>query len=534
MVGRLRPPQIAAYRLAMRKQDKLDTLKGYVLPSGVFLTATLLVLAYPPFDIGLLGLVALVPWLRQLEGLTPRAAWRQGYWLGILFFGGTIWWLVHVTVVGTVALVAYLALYFAAFGAFVAWWCRTSVPGTNSEKGAWHHGCLAPLLASAWTLLEWGRGTVGSGLGWNLLAHTQWHSPLVQIADLSGVYGVSWLVVFINVLVWQVWSRRTWRLAVAVVATLGLVVGYGAWQQAVAERTIARGPVLDVALVQGNIPQDEKWDPDFVERIKTRYEQLTRQAAQAKPDLVIWPETAVPGLADDPDLAAWLKALALDLGVPLLVGAPAGSWEELTNSAILVDGEGRVVDRYDKLHLVPFGEFIPGEGWWPILGCVRQWLPIGQFIPGTRFTIFNPTPDTRYPSLSTLICFEDLFPELARTFVRSGAHALVTITNDAWFGRTAAPVQHAQASTFRAVEHRVWMLRAANTGLTCAIDPAGRMVATVRGERGRSLWVAGVAMVPVALGVMGPTLYTRLGDWWLGVCAALIFVGVMLRYRRER
>jgi len=481
----------------------------------------LLVLAFPPFDLGCLALVALVPWLNGLEECSARTAWWRGYAIGLLFFAGTMWWLVHVTLVGLVILVAALALYFAAFSLFATWQLRQPLSCRSL--------LLAATLASTWTFLEWLRGTLLSGLGWNLLAHTQWHSPLVQIADLIGAYGVSWLVVFVNVAVWQAWRRRCWRPAAAVGLVLALVVGYGVVRRAAVERALARSPVVRVALLQGNIPQSQKWDVGFLESIMQRYDALTRQAAQAGAQLIIWPETAVPALANTPEFQAWLGHLSREVKIPLLVGAPWGAGESATrlmNSALLVTPDGRVADRYDKMHLVPFGEFIPGEAWWPGLGRVRDWLPIGEFTPGTRATVFD-VPTAPPLSLSTLICFEDLFPAISRMMVRHGARLLVTITNDAWFGQTAAPIQHAQASTLRAIESRVWMLRAANTGWTGAIDPAGRIVAR------EQVWVPGVVVAPVALAPLGPTLYTRLGDWWLLLCAACLLLPylILIKYK---
>lgn len=390
---------------------------------------------------------------------------------------------------------------------------------------------LPVLLASAWTLLEWLRGTLFTGLGWNLLGHTQWRLPTAQLADLVGVYGVSWFVVAVNVVVWLAWRRRSWRLAAAVALLLAAAVGYGAVRRHQVERAVGQGPVLAVALLQGDIPQAQKWEPRFVQRILARYGALTRQAAQAGAQLIIWPETAVPGLANEPEVQAWLGDLSRAVQVPLLVGTPWGRWDppvELFNSAVLMAPDGRLADRYDKMHLVPFGEFIPGESWWPALGGVRERLLIGQFTPGRRPTVFQIPPTT----LSVLICFEDLFPAISRQMVRRGARVLTTITNDAWFGRTAAPIQHAQASAFRAIEHRVWMLRAANTGWTGAMDPAGRLVATVRGPDGRTLWTPGLTLVPVALGPVGPTLYTRWGDWWLLLCAAVVLLPVASRSTR--
>ncbi len=499
---------------------------------GVLLSALLLVLAYPPADVGLLGLVALIPWLRTLETLAEddmphpfRAAWWSGYRLGILYFGGTMWWLGHVTITGTVVLVAYLALYPAAFGVLTVWALRWRV-----AEGL----PLAAFLASGWTLLEWVRSTFGTGLGWNLLAHTQWRGPFLQLADLVGVYGVSWFVALLNAAIWQAWRRRG-RSATVIVLLVLAAVGYAAARRAVVERAIAPHPVLSVAVVQGNIPQEQKWDAEYVAKIADRYEDLTRQAAAAGAKLIVWPETSVPGFANEPEWRDWLTDRSDEVGAPLLVGAP---WLEehpgprLFNSALLVTPVEGIVERYDKLHLVPFGEFLPGEIWWPVLGRVRERLPIGQFTPGTHPTIFQIPTDPPVTA-GVLICFEDVFPDISRLMVRRGARLLATITNDAWFGQTAAPIQHTQASVFRAVEHRVWMLRAANTGYSCVIDPLGRIVAAVHDAQGRAIGVPGVQVVPIPVGSAAPTVYTLLGDWWLLLCAGSLLLTVSLQNRSQ-
>ncbi len=486
-------------------------------PMIVF-SALLLVLSYPPTDLGWLAFVALIPWLCVLEGLSPRAAWWHGYMVGLIFFGGTIWWLGHVTVTGAVVLVAYLALYFAAFSAAVVWVIRR----TSGVQPL----VLVSVLASLWTLLEWVRGWFGSGMGWNLLAHTQWQTPLLQWAEWVGVYGVSWIVAFVNLLLWQAWRRRGGRpLAVAAVVLVGTLT-VGAFRAATVERALAQGKSLRVAVVQGNIPQNQKWDLDYVQQIQRRYEELTAEAARAQAAIIVWPETSVPALADDQAVQTWLGGLATQAHAVLLVGAPwqmAVAPTRLYNSALLFSQTGQLRARHDKLHLVPFGEFIPGEQWFTGLGRLRDHLPIGQFVAGTRPTVFH-LPTTPPTTMSALICFEDLFPEISRTLVLRGARVLATITNDAWFGRTAAPLQHAQASVFRAVEHRVWMLRAANTGLSCAINPTGRIVADVHDEHGQRINVSGIAVAPITLATLGPTLYTSCGDWWLLICLAILWM----------
>ena len=312
------------------------------------LPATLLVLAYPPFDLGLLALVALIPWLIALDGTSSRAAWRFSYLVGLLVFSGTLWFLVYVTAIGGLVLVAYLALYFAAFGAIAAWALRRAPESWRTPI----------FLASAWTLLEALCGALFSGFGLTNLGHTQWRGPLLQLADLVGAYGVTWFVVWVNVSMWQAWRRRSWRPAAAVAVVLAATVTYGVARRELVERAVAKGPTTRIALVQGNIPQSQKWDAESYRMIAQRYAELTHQAAQESPALIIWPETAVPGFPAQPEVHSWLEALAKNTGAGLLVGTPwaeeQGERVELYNSALLVGPDGAFLDRYDKVHLVPF------------------------------------------------------------------------------------------------------------------------------------------------------------------------------------
>jgi apolipoprotein N-acyltransferase len=224
--------------------------------------------------------------------------------------------------------------------------------------------------------------------------------------------------------------------------------------------------------------------------------------------------------------------------MPLLVGAPMGRffhgsavrWES-TNSAALIDGKHGVIQRYDKLRLVPFGEFVPGETRFPWL---RDLLPpIGTFIPGKHPIVFSVPLETSGLTLplSVLICFEDVFPDLARRFVHQGARALVVITNDAWFGRTAAPYQHAQASVFRAVELRVPVVRAANTGWSGCFDAAGRRTASVQGPGGRETFVEGWASCGILPG-RAITVYSIWGDWLPVLCVLMMVLWWIRRSRR--
>ena len=435
-------------------------------------------------------------------------------------------------------------------------------------------------VPAAWVALEFLRSHLLSGFGWNLLGYSQTPWPaLIQIADVTGVWGVSWLIVLVNVAIAGVLraGKPSSRMAPLLIAA-GCLIAAGLYGVVKLAQPLYGMPPpapwnegragVRVAVVQGNIPQEQKWDEAYRDAILERYDQLTHQAAAQQPDLIVWPEASVPGLlVDDEALTARIRRLTHDAGSPVLLGAPLSRLHQgvsrYTNSAVILGPDGSISARYDKLHLVPFGEFVPFESLAPWLREVLP--PIGDFVPGHEYTVFetrdpSQTSDIRHQTsdqrpetrdqrkrvtsslqspvsslaspFSVLICFEDIFPELARRFVQRGAQWLVTITNDAWFGNTAAPYQHAQASTFRAVELRVPMVRAANTGWSGCIDSRGRWVTSVRDPRGEELFVEGVAVCEVTVGDT-PTMYRRWGDWfaWLCIlgCLGGMFFAIMKR-----
>jgi len=517
-----------------------------------------LVASFPNFNQPYCAWVALVPWLLALRDMTPRQTIRWSYLVGLAFFLGSIWWLVHVTVVGLIVLCAYLALYFGVFGwlTHLALGSRCKVQGSRGRSLS-----LVPcplsvfVVPAAWVSLEFLRSHLFTGFGWNLLGYSQTPAlAAIQLADLTGVWGVSFVIVLMNVAIAQyVRAREVRRVVPAMLLALVCVTaswGYGQWRL----RQPETGARLTIAVVQGNIPQQEKWDAAFQQEILERYARLTQEAARRKPQLIIWPETSVPGFVEvDETLATRVQALARSAGVPLVVGAPmihptvpapqrgrrAGEVAPFTNSTLLLDSTGTFVARYDKLHLVPFGEFVPFEDVMPWLRTTLP--PIGDFVPGHEHTVFHldgsmPQATSRRSEekeslepaawspqpFSVLICFEDIFPNLARQFVRRGARLLATITNDAWFGNTAAAYQHAQASTLRAVELRVPMVRAANTGWSGCIDAKGRWVASVRDPRGQELFVEGVAVCEVAVASNPDSVYRRYGDWFAWLCLLVV------------
>lgn len=439
---------------------------------------------------------------------------RISFLTGFLFFLGLTHWLYHVTWPGMFLLVFYLSLYVVLFGMGVAF---------LSDRG-FLLGILT--LPSLWVALEFLRSHLLTGFGWGLLGYSQWRFlPFIQIADVTGAYGVSFLVMLGNVTLyhlirWDHSKKGRLFLVIGMAVIFFSTLFYGK----IRLQTLLSPSTLRVSVIQGNIPQDLKWDASARDLVMKKYEHLTELAALNTPDIIFWPETSVPGfLPDEKDLLDRLVALSQKIKTYLLVGTPWNEGGVTYNSALFLKG-GKILERYDKLHLVPYGEFIPFEDTFPFM---RDWIVTGDFYPGKEETVF------RHPkgSFSVLVCFEDIFPELVRRF--QGSDFLVNITNDAWFGESGAPFQHAQASVFRAVENRKTVLRIANTGYTCLIDPKGRILQDLRVE-GEALFVTGFRTWDVSFSQSKEeTFYSRYGDlllwfWWVTVLLTVVlFRGII-------
>jgi apolipoprotein N-acyltransferase len=477
-------------------------------------SATLLILAYPLFNQPWCAWVALIPWLLGLRGRRLSAAFGLSFLVGLFFFLGSLPWLIYVTALGWVLLSLVLASFFGVFGALAAWGTSRSPQQTAAR---WLG------LPALWVALEYTRSHLFSGFGWNPLGYSQtpW-LPVIQVADVTGAWGVSFALVLANLLFAEALagpssSVRRLRAGLLGVLLAGGLWGYGAWRLHAVQAASLLAPRVRVAVVQGNIPQKEKWDDSYRDVILRRYEQWTREAAATHPQLIVWPETSVPDyLWLDEEVTQRMIALAREGQIPLLVGAPMGTLEQgawrTTNSAALLDPQGVLTQHYDKLRLVPFGEFVPAE---PLLPWVREMLPtIGYFAPGRDFTVFRAQG---LPAFSVLICFEDIFANLARAFVRQGAQFLLVITNDAWFGPTGAAYQHAQASLLRSVELRVPVARAGNTGWSGCLSATGETLGVVRDAQGKELFVPGTVTCDLPLPAVW-SLYRLWGDWWAYLC----------------
>ncbi len=378
-------------------------------------SAALLVIAFPSFNQSWAAWIALVPWLVLLRDVKARAAFRWSWLIGFVFFLASIWWLVHVTLVGWIVLCAYLALYFGVFGWTVAWLSHdvgqgAGGRGQGTSKNPFSRAPrplpLVPsliVIPAIWTVLEYLRSHLLSGFGWNLLAYSQtpW-LPIIQFARVTGAWGVSFLIVLLNVSVAGVLIGRQSQaggdkeppsdvpLLSACCMLLVAVFGYVLWQVQVKPQS--EGAEARVAVVQGNIPQEQKWDEAFQERILTQYETLTRAAAMAHPGLIVWPETSAPGyFGIDEDVTQRVLRLQAAVGRPILLGTPYPRVTPdgllLMNRATMVNGPSGPWKSYDKLHLVPFGEFVPGDRQMPWLRKVLP--PIGDFTPGQSYTVFR-------------------------------------------------------------------------------------------------------------------------------------------------
>jgi apolipoprotein N-acyltransferase len=505
-----------------------------------------LALAFPRFHLA--GLAWLAPGLMVLAGtLDVRHSFRTGYVAGLLAHLVALHWLLFIPVkwfplLGWLALAGYLAFFTAAW----VWVCVRLRPVEDAFPGRF----LWPLGgAAAWVALELAQARLLTGFPWNQLGTSQYRQlPLLQIASFTGVYGVSFLLVWASLALLNAAlalrrepRARGWRLDLLPPAlAVALVLAWGMFQLV---RPAAPARELTLALVQPSIPQTLIWDADENTNRFRKLLELSRLALAAKPDLLLWPEAAVPGLLRyDEETHAAVTALARDHGVALIVGAddaepkdgdPQRREAVYFNSAFLIARNGEIRARYDKQRLVAFGEYVPLANWLPLLKC---FTPItGGFTPGRRavpFALEEPRVRT-----AVLICFEDLFATLARRCVDPETDFLVNLTNNGWFGESAAQWQHAAGAVFRAVENGLPLVRCTNNGLTCWVDAAGRLHAAWSDDA-RGIYGAGIQLARVPALAPGQrralTFYTRHGDVFGWSCVALTAALAGRGWRRAR
>jgi apolipoprotein N-acyltransferase len=490
--------------------------------AGVTLAGLGLALAFPRMNWDGVAWIAVAPWLVVALLGGPRAGFFWGWLGGSAFFLGLLHWLNYtfttfsaipfpLTWLPTAGLAIYCGLWIGLVTAVVAW------IGTRSAALALS---VAPF---AWVAAEWGRGHLFGGFPWGLLGYTQYSQlPVIQIAELGGVYAVSFVVLTVNAavagMVMLPWRHTVAGLGIAGVV-LGATLGFGVLRLRVPMTT----DTARIAVMQPSIEQPLKFDPAHASATLGIYLALSRRAIGERPDLVVWPETSTPtALARDPGLIVLLRGLSASLHAPLVIGSIDVEGQGpvvLRNSAYLLTERG-LEGRYDKMQLVPFGEYVPLSG---VIGFVRGWAEfISELEPGSKTVVF-PGPPAPF---GVVICYEGIFPELVRDFAKNGARLIVNITNDAWFGRTSGPLQHLAMYPFRAVEHRTAVVRSANTGVSAFIAPSGQIT------RRLPLFERDIMTDEVPLRNR-TTLYTKAGDWvaYLGLAVTAAVLGA--RGRRK-
>ena len=497
------------------------------------LSGALLVFCFPRTGLALLAWVALVPFLYQITRVRPRQAMIAGAFFGLFFHLGNLYWISTTmarfgegigrptSVVILLTLVGYLSLYSTAFGGLAAAACT---------RGGAAAIFVSPML---WVGLEFFRKYPFGGFPWCLLGSSQVEFlPVVQITSLTGVYGVSLLIVLVNALFAYWLSRPGLRRALVAAAPVAALVGatllFG-------YRELARplpAASFPVAVVQGNVLQEHKWKPEYRKQIFATHMKLSAEGTEQGVRLVVWPESSTPFYFDGgPVESQHMRKFVKAKNVPLLFGSddyeflPGTKDYRSFNGIKLLDPDGTVRLRYRKIYLVPFGEFVPLQSLLFFAEPIVQ--SASNFTAGTDVVVAAVEGE----NIGAFVCYEAIYPDLVRRFVKAGAGLLINVTNDAWFGRSAAPYQHLNQAVLGAIQTRRYLVRAANTGVSAFVDPYGRVLA--RGD----LFTPALLVHKVSFR-QDETFFVRYG-YFLSHSMAVVtlFFGVavvVLRYRDKR
>ena len=499
------------------------------------LSGALLALSFPKHGHPAFAWIALTPLvIAAWRAASVRRAFFLGLVAGGVYFWGTLYWLIETmttfgglstitAVFAAFLLVAYLSLFPAAFAVALTFLRRRL--GTSA---------LA-LAAPIWVSTELGRQYIWDGFPWALLGYSQVTVlPVAQIASVVGVYGLSGLLAFVSAaLAALVLLQGRGRILLPAVAGV-LIAGCSAWGYArlAASPLLASGEPIKVAVIQGNIAQEDKWDPALRDAITERYLAMTREALAAGATFIIWPESSTPFYFEhDLIRGAAIRRLAADAGATLLIGSDqvepirASSAVEQPqaryyNAAFLIKPDGQVGGVYRKMHLVPFGEYVPLQKLLFFVGPIVE--AVSAFTPGEE-PVLLPIGDHL---ASTAICYEVIFPSLIRSFVADGSQLLTTITNDAWYGRSSAAYQHWEQAAMRSIEQGRYLARAANTGISGFVDPYGRVLQKT------DLFHPAVVTGDLRF-ITERTIYSRIGDVaaWLSLAVTLAALAAALRIR---
>lgn len=470
-----------------------------------FISAFLFSLGFPPFPLGFLAYFSLVFLFFALERLKDFDAFKLGYIWGLVTNSLLLFWIGYaapLAILGAVGAILVLSFYPAFLFLFF-----NQIQGKLKSRAIF----FIPFL---WVGVEYLRSLGQIGFPWLNLAYTQtYYLELIQYASFTGVWGVSFWVICLNVFVFlgiksfQNLKRFSFWVSLFLIF---LVIPYFYGKSVIPNPEQKKD--IKIALLQGNIPPDVKWDPDSLDYNFEVYTAMSREAASEGVDLIIWPETATPCyLVHEPLYFNWVQSLAESLNTHLLVGSNdykiLGHQKYVYYNSALFFRPGRnFPESYYKLQLVPFSERVPFSDKVHIMDKIE--LGSADFSPGQEYVIFDH-PRGRF---ATLICFEIVFPNLVREFVKRGAEILVTITNDAWFGKTHGPFQHARITIFRAIENRRSIARCANTGVSMFVDPYGRV------SRATPIFIRKNVVGEISLN-NEKTFYTMKGDWFALGCS---------------
>lgn len=476
------------------------------LLSGLLLTA-----AFPSADLHWIAWFSMVPLLIAIRNESPFNAFKLGVIAGLVHYLTLLYWIINViSTYGGLNIIAgasilfllclYLSIYTGIFSFLVVKFIESRVK--------------IFLFAGFWISLEYIRANILTGFPWCLLGYSQFKQTLlIQIADITGVYGISFIIVAVNILIFILVSdirkstniKYTFSEASLLVIIIFLTFSYGNYRVKEDPEGTAEKKILNISIIQGNIDQALKWDEEYQEETIKKYLSLTEDTYDFHPDIIIWPETSVPFFfQDNTDLSRVLYQIPKKSGAQFIFGSPSyrrnNGKISYMNSAFSISPDGNLAGRYDKMHLVPFGEYVPLK---KLLPFVHRLVPAaGDFSHGKSVKPLT----LNGISSGILICYEAIFPEISRKLAEKGARIIINITNDAWFGFTSAPYQHLNMSIFRAVENRVPLIRSANTGFSGIISPTG-MVESLGGLFTRESITGKIRIENYPL-----TFYSRFGD----------------------
>ncbi len=490
------------------------------------LSGFLMAIAFPGINLYPIAFVGLVPLFILIKDMNKKERLAAGTLAGLTQYIFLVYFLVttlcvygklniFVAVSALILICLYFALYFGLFAFFMGFFKFNSL-------------FMPFIAASLWVALEYLRTYIFSGFPWCLTGYSQYlNNNFIQIVDITGIYGISFAIIFINALIALIIinfshdKKKVLKSGIFIILIIVLFYSYGIIRHKNIDNQIQTASYAKVAVIQGDIRQDVKWDSKYINTTLYRYFNLSQKACEEKPDLIIWPETALPFYYGyEKQLSDKVDAFIRYSKTNYLIGSPAFKRTKTKiyyyNRVYMLNRFSIETGRYDKIHLIPFGEYVPLGKYLAFLGKLTA--QSGDFTSGTA----SPSPlSFGTSSAGVLICFEIVFPSLSRKFVQNGAEILVTITNDGWFGKSSAAEQHFSQAVFRAIENRRSLARSANTGISGFIDPNGNVL-----EKS-NLFVEAelVKKLPI---LKIKTFYTSFGDVFAILCCIAIVICFMV------